>query len=194
MFISFCLLLAMLSLGASDRSFIMTNKFFLVLSTFVLSWFVSFPSYSGELLAVGVQAPDFSLSASTGEVISLSSFRGKKQVVLYFYPKDNTPGCTKEAQNFRDDYSKYEKAGAVVLGVSVDDEKSHKSFAEKQKLKFPLLADVGGKVATLYGVMGWIMAKRVTYLIGTDGKIKQVFSDIDVDVHSKDVLRSISDR
>lgn len=146
------------------------------------------------LLAIGNDAPDFTLPSATGETVSLSSFKGKKQVVIYFYPKDNTPGCTAQAQGFRDSYSKFEKAGAVVLGVSVDDEKSHKFFAEKQKLNFPLLADVGGKVARQYGVMGWIMAKRVTYVIDTDGKIKHVFSDVDVDGHSKEVLRVVNGR
>ena len=150
-------------------------------------------AFAADLLSVGTEAPDFTLPSSTGEQVALSSFKGKKQVVLYFYPKDNTPGCTTEAQNFRDHQAKFEKAGTVVLGVSVDDEKSHKFFSEKQKLNFPLLADVGGKVARQYGVMGWIMAKRVTYVIGTEGKIKHVFSDVDVEGHAKDVLRVVSE-
>lgn len=143
---------------------------------------------SQGLIAVGEMAPDFTLSAGLGDKISLSSFRGKKSVVLYFYPKDNTPGCTREAQAFRDDYESFKKAGAEILGVSVDDEKSHKSFSEKQSLNFPLLADVGGKVSRQYGVMGWFMAKRVTYVIGRDGLVKKVFPDVSVGGHSKEVL------
>lgn len=155
---------------------------------------VSASAAENELLKEGDVAPGFTLPTSTGETVSLSSFRDKKAVVLYFYPKDNTPGCTKEAQSFRDDQEKFKKAGAVVLGVSVDDEKSHKYFAEKQKLNFPLLVDAGGKVARQYGAMGWIMAKRVTYVIGTDGKIKNVFPDVDVEAHSKEVLKAVTKR
>lgn len=152
------------------------------------------PAFAEGLLSVGDTAPDFTLPTSLGEPVTLSRFKGKKTVVLYFYPKDNTPGCTKEAQAFRDDYEKFKKADAVVLGVSVDDEKSHKYFAEKQKLNFPLLADVGGKVARQYGVMGWIMAKRVTYVIDQEGKVKHVFPDVDVDGHSKEVLKVVTSR
>lgn len=143
------------------------------------------------LLVVGAAAPDFTLKNALGEDVSLSSFKGKKQVVLYFYPKDNTPGCTRQAQGFRDEYEKFVKAGAEVLGVSVDDQRSHKNFAEKQKLNFSILSDAGGKVARQYGVMGWIMAKRATYVIGLDGNVKAVFPDVDVEKHAKEVLRAV---
>lgn len=142
-----------------------------------------------EPLKAGTEAPDFTLQSGTGEQVTLSSFKGKKSVVLYFYPKDNTPGCTKEAEAFRDDYSRFERLDAEVLGVSVDDATSHKFFASKFNLNFPLLADVGGKVARQYGVMGWIMAKRVTFVIGKDGLIKSTFTDVDVTNHSREVLK-----
>ena len=144
-------------------------------------------------LGLGELAPDFTLSSGEGESITLSSFREKKNVVLYFYPKDGTPGCTKEAQDFSDDFERFKKAGAVVLGVSVDDVTSHKFFAKKLSLNFPILADVGGKVSRQYGVMGWIMAKRVTYVIGKDGMIHMVYPDVDVTGHSKAVLKAVQD-
>jgi peroxiredoxin Q/BCP len=156
----------------------------------LLLGFMAFASES-PVLKVGDEAPDFTLPSNTGEPVALSSYRGKKSVVLYFYPKDNTPGCTTQAQKFRDDNDRYAKAGAVVLGVSVDDETSHKFFANKHQLNFPLLADVGGKVARQYGVMGWIMAKRVTFLIDPEGKITQIFDDVDVQTHSSTVLKHI---
>ena len=143
-------------------------------------------------LKVGDEAPDFTLNTGKGEAVTLSTFREKNSVVLYFYPKDNTPGCTTEAESFRDDIEKFTKAGAVVLGVSVDDETSHKYFANKYQLNFPLLADVGGKIARQYGVMGWIMAKRVTFLIDPQGKISQIFSDVDVQTHSGTVLKALA--
>lgn len=142
-------------------------------------------------LTEGQVAPDFTLPSASGEQVKLSSYRGKKAVVLYFYPKDNTPGCTKEAQDFRDDYERFKKAGAEVLGVSVDDVASHKSFVKKHNLPFPLLSDVGGVVARQYGVMGWIMAKRVTFVINKQGKIVKTYPDVDVQNHSKEILKQL---
>ena len=147
------------------------------------------PKHRKTLLEVGETAPDFVLSSDSGKDVRLSAYRGKKKVVLYFYPKDNTPGCTKEAESFRDNYERIEKAGAIVLGISVDDKNSHKAFVNKYNLNFPLLADTGGKVSAQYGVMGWIMAKRITYIIGKDGKVKSVFSDVDVNKHSEEILK-----
>jgi peroxiredoxin Q/BCP len=145
-------------------------------------------------LAEGVDAPEFTLPSVEGNDVSLADFRGKQVVVLYFYPKDNTPGCTQEAQDFRDDYERFKRAGAAVLGVSVDDIASHKSFAAKNKLTFPILSDKGGQVARKYGVMGWIMAKRATFVIGLDGKIVRAFPDVTVQGHAKDVLKAIVKR
>ena len=146
-------------------------------------------------LEVGDLAPDFTLKSALGEEVSLSSYRGKNNVVLYFYPKDNTPGCTREAQGFRDDIERFKKAGAVILGVSVDDVPSHKNFASKYSLTFPILSDTGGTVARQYGVMQWITAKRVTYVVGKNGKIKRVYAEVDSDIpgHSKSVLKAVQE-
>lgn len=157
--------------------------------------FADEPAVRRTPLEVGDEAPDFTLKSGQGEEISLASYRGKNNVVLYFYPKDNTPGCTREAQGFRDDFERFKKAGAVVLGVSVDDVPSHKNFAGKYNLNFPILADIGGAVARRYGVMQWITAKRVTFVIGKGGKIKKVYGEVDSDIagHSKSVLRTVQE-
>ncbi|MEW6056191.1 MAG: peroxiredoxin [Bdellovibrionota bacterium] len=144
------------------------------------------------LLEVGAEAPDFTLPSDTGEQVTLSSFEGKKKVVLYFYPRDFTPGCTQEALAFKEDNEKFKRADTVVLGVSVDSVKSHQNFSKKHELNFPLLSDTGGKVASQYGVMGVIMSKRVTYIIGLDGKISHVFPEVNVLGHSKAVLKLVS--
>ena len=143
-------------------------------------------------------APDFELADENGSQKKLSDFRGK-DVVLYFYPKDDTPGCTTEACSFRDDYSDFEKAGIVILGVSADSSQSHKKFKEKYQLPFPLLADEKHEVCELYGV--WAKKKmmgreyfgilRTTYLISKDGKIKKVFENVKPAGHSKEILALI---
>jgi peroxiredoxin Q/BCP len=143
-------------------------------------------------------APDFALSDETNKVQKLSDFRGKN-VLLYFYPKDDTPGCTTEACNFRDNYSDYDKAGVVILGVSADSSASHAKFKQKYHLPFTLLADEDHKVCEAYGV--WAMKKmmgreymgilRTSYLIGPDGKIKKVFAEVKPAEHSKEVLASL---
>lgn len=145
-------------------------------------------------------APEFSLSDETGAVRSLSEFRGRP-VVLYFYPKDDTPGCTTEACNFRDDYHVYAENGVVVLGVSPDTAKSHAKFKEKYHLPFPLLADEDHKVCDLYGVWGEknFMGKahmgvlRTTFLIGPDGTILKVFENVKPDGHSAEVLAALKE-
>lgn len=143
-------------------------------------------------------APDFSLLDETGKSRALSDFRGKP-VILYFYPKDDTPGCTKEACSFRDDYSVYTEAGVVILGVSPDTTKSHAKFKEKYNLPFSLLADEGHKVCELYGVWGLkkFMGReyegvlRTTFLIDENGLIKKVFPNVKPDGHSGDVLAAL---
>lgn len=147
----------------------------------------------------GIPAPDFELLDDTGTLRRLSDFRGKP-VVLYFYPKDDTPGCTTEACNFRDDYSAYEKAGVVVLGVSPDSVKSHAKFKQKFGLPFPLLADKDHKVCELYGV--WALKKmmgreymgvlRTTFLIGAEGQMVRVFENVKPAEHSADLLAELS--
>jgi peroxiredoxin Q/BCP len=143
----------------------------------------------------GIPAPEFEMLDDTSILRKLSDFRGK-HVVLYFYPKDDTPGCTKEACNFRDDYSAYEKAGVVVLGVSPDSVASHVKFKTKFQLQFPLLSDEGHKVCDLYEVWGpkKFMGKeyegvlRTTFLIDTEGNIKRVFENVRPAEHNAEIL------
>lgn len=142
-------------------------------------------------LAVGTQAPDFTVKDTNGETVKLSDFRGKT-VVLYFYPKDDTPGCTKEAQGFRDAHVEYQGKEMVVLGVSMDDEASHKQFTEKYGLPFQLLADVDGAITKAYDVEGGGYSKRVTYVIDSEGKIAQVYDKINTETHAKDILAAMA--
>src|SRR3989338_8885990 len=142
------------------------------------------------------KAPDFELKDTFGNLVKLSTFKGK-EVVLYFYPKDNTPGCTAEACSFRDNYSLYKKENIVIIGVSKDDEKSHKKFVEKYELPFTLLADTEKKVCKLYEVWGKkkFMGRefegiiRTTFLIDKQGKIKEILKDIDCKKHADDVIK-----
>jgi peroxiredoxin Q/BCP len=149
-------------------------------------------------IQAGIPAPQFNLPDQNGVMRSLADYLGKA-VVLYFYPKDDTPGCTKEACNFRDDYSEYEKAGVVILGVSPDSSKDHTKFIQKYELPFTLLADEGHQVCELYGAWGpkKFMGKeyegvlRTTFLIGPDGKIIKVFESVKPDGHSLEVLEAL---
>jgi peroxiredoxin Q/BCP len=141
-------------------------------------------------LAVGTQAPGFSVKDTNGNTVSLRDFTGKT-VVLYFYPKDDTPGCTKEACSFRDSYSEYQGKDIVVLGVSMDDEASHQQFTNKFNLPFPLLADVDGSITNAYDVAGGGYAKRVTYVIDGDGKIIKVYDSVKTDTHASDILADL---
>ena len=138
-------------------------------------------------LAVGTDAPAFTAKDSDGKTVSLSDFAGKT-VVLYFYPKDDTPGCTKQAQSFRDNYAEYQGKEMVVLGVSRDDEASHKLFQEKYGLPFQLLADVDGTITKAYDVDGGGYAKRVTYIIDGNGKITHVDASVNTASHAQDIL------
>lgn len=149
-------------------------------------------------ISAGIPAPEFELFDDTNTLRKLSDFRGKN-VVLYFYPKDDTPGCTTEACNFRDDYSAYEKANIVILGVSPDSVKSHVKFKNKFDLPFPLLADDGHKVCDLYKVWGpkKFMGKeyegvlRTTFLIDGNGTILRVFENVRPAEHSAEVLSAL---
>lgn len=150
-----------------------------------------------EYLATGTKAPDFKVKDQNGNTVSLKDFKGKK-VVLYFYPKDDTPGCTKEACNLRDNYSSLQNAGIALLGVSVDDEKSHQKFIKKFDLPFPLLADTehtiveGYKVwveKSMYG-RKYMGTARVTYLIGETGKIDHVIEKVEVSDHTAQILKA----
>ncbi len=140
----------------------------------------------------GQQAPDFTALSTTGQRISLSDYRGRK-VVLYFYPKDDTPGCTVESCGFRDSYQMIRDTGAEILGVSVDGVESHGKFTEKFKLPFTLVADVDKKITESYGVLNEKskMARRVTFLIDAQGNISKIFDPVKPDVHAKEVLDAL---
>ena len=146
--------------------------------------------------AAGSAAPEFSLATSDGSQVSLKDFKGK-WVVLYFYPKDMTSGCTIEAKNFQRDLAQYEKTGTVILGVSVDSADSHKEFCTKEGLTFKLLADPGGKVSAQYGstmdYKGTTMAARNTFLISPEGKIAKVYTGVKPAEHSEQVLKDLAE-
>ncbi|MCW6035260.1 peroxiredoxin [Spirulina subsalsa FACHB-351] len=141
-------------------------------------------------LAVGTKAPTFTTKDDQGNTVSLSDFAGKV-VVLYFYPKDDTPGCTKQAQSFRDNYEEYQGKDMVVLGVSMDDEASHKAFKEKYGLPFTLLTDVDGTISKAYDVEGGGYAKRVTYIIDGEGNITHVDASVQTSTHAQDILKVV---
>ena len=149
------------------------------------------------MIKEGDAAPDFEARDADGNAVRLSGLRGQK-VVLYFYPKDDTPGCTKQACSFRDSFAEFERRGVEVLGVSTDDEKSHRKFAEKYQLPFTLLADTEHRVADLYGVYGekqfmgrkYMGVARKTFLIDEEGRLRRVFDKVKVDEHADDVLKA----
>ncbi len=149
-------------------------------------------------LKPGDPAPDFSATATDGSTIRLADLLGTP-VVLYFYPRDDTPGCTKEACAFRDSYAAFKKKGAIVLGVSLDPVKSHVKFTEKFKLPFPLLADESKAIVTAYGVWGMksFMGRkydgihRVTFLIGADGRIRNIWPKVKPEEHAAEVLAAL---
>jgi peroxiredoxin Q/BCP len=151
------------------------------------------------MIEEGKKAPAFALKNQSGQTVKLADYAGKN-VVLYFYPKDDTPGCTTEACNFRDEHSKLKKAGAVVLGVSPDDEKRHAKFSTKYSLPFDLLADVEHAVAEKYGAWGekslygrkYLGIIRSTFLIGPDGKVKKVWPKVKVNGHADEVLAALA--
>lgn len=146
-------------------------------------------------LKVGDKAPDFSLLDERGLPVSLKDYLGSKAVVLYFYPKDFTSGCTTEACSFRDSYKPYQEKGAVVIGVSVDSVESHKKFSEKYNLPFHILSDNSKKVAKAYGVLGigGLLPKRVTFIIDKEGKITHIFPKVDVKQHNEEVLKALEE-
>ncbi len=150
-------------------------------------------------LKAGDTAPDFTLPTDTGEPLTLSQLRGKK-VVLYFYPKDNTPGCTQEACDFRDEHSALQKQGVIVLGVSKDSAKAHTGFKNKYQLPFTLLVDANADVCEAYGVINkkslfgktFLGIQRSTFLIDAQGNIQQVWRKVSVKNHVKDILNELN--
>lgn len=147
-----------------------------------------------EQVQMGDPAPDFELKDQSGQLHSIEDYRGK-WVALYFYPKDDTPGCTTEACEFRDNIFAFKNLNCQILGVSLDDVDSHKEFAEKYSLPFPLLADTAGTTADAYGVkskyMGMSVAKRQTFLIDPDGNVAKHYAKVDPASHSKQVLADL---
>ena len=149
-------------------------------------------------LNVGDPAPELNLSDAEGNLYSLESLKGKR-IVLYFYPRDNTPGCTKEACGFRDRYDTYQSKDVVVLGVSTDDAKSHTKFIQKHNLPFPLLIDEGGEVAAKYGSYGlkkfmgkeYMGITRSTFIIGPDGKLEKIYRKVKAETHAETVLADL---
>jgi len=151
-------------------------------------------AHAGELPEVGKPAPDFDLPDQQGKQHRLADYRGK-WLVLYFYPKDDTPGCTKEACAFRDDLNQLTELGAQVVGVSVDDSESHAAFAKKYNLPFPLLADKTTATAARYGAlmdMGFMkLARRYTFLIDPQGNIGKVYLSVETSRHSKEIIEDL---
>jgi thioredoxin-dependent peroxiredoxin len=150
-------------------------------------------------LQIGDPAPDFSLPDGEGNLVRLADLRGQR-VILYFYPRDNTPGCTKEACAFRDVYPEFQDAKAVVLGVSTDDAKAHQKFSTKFNLPFPLLTDADGKVAAAYDSYGlkkfmgkeYMGISRNTFVIGADGKIARIYLKVKPESHAAEVLGDLA--
>ena len=147
------------------------------------------------MLEINQPAPAFSTPNQHNETISLSDYRDSKHVVLYFYPKDETPGCTTEACEFRDNIFAFRKLNAQILGVSLDDVESHRKFAENHGLPFPLLADTEGTTADAYGVktrmMGWTVAKRQTFIVDPQGNVAKHYEKVDPDEHAAEVLADL---
>jgi peroxiredoxin Q/BCP len=153
------------------------------------------------LPVIGKPAPDFTLPSTTGENISLRQFKGKKTVVLYFYPKDETPGCTREACDFRDQSAEFEKHNVVVLGISNDNMESHQKFKEKHHLSFPLLSDEDASVSKMFGVYKqknlygkkYMGIERTTFVIDRTGRIAQIYPKVKVEGHIQDVLEFVGE-
>lgn len=159
-----------------------------------LSLLAALPSWAGETPAVGSEAPGFRLQDQNGEWRELADYRGG-WLAVYFYPKDDTPGCTTEACNFRDNIYAFKAIGASVVGISVDDVDSHREFSEKYKLPFVILADETGATADAYGVLrDWKLMKiasRQSFLVDPDGNIAKHYAEVDPETHTQDVLADL---
>ena len=159
-----------------------------------LTTFISFAAIAGETPAVGEPAPDFRLQDQNGEWHDLQDYR-ESWLVVYFYPKDQTPGCTTEACNFRDNIFAFKAIGAAVVGISLDDVESHKEFSDKYKLPFVILADEGGAVADAYGVLRDYklikIASRQSFLVNPEGVIVKHYEDVDPETHTQEVLSDL---
>ena len=171
------------------------KKFLALLSVLTIAVGLS-AARSAEQVAAGDPAPDFELRDQNGQLHAIEDYRGK-WVALYFYPKDGTPGCTTEACEFRDNIFAFRRLNCQILGVSLDDEESHKAFAEEHGLPFPLLADTSGAAADAYGVktrmLGMTMAKRQTFLIDPEGRVAKHYADVDPDTHSGEIIADLEE-
>jgi thioredoxin-dependent peroxiredoxin len=153
------------------------------------------------LPVIGRPAPDFSLPSTTGDSVSLKAFKGKKTVILYFYPKDDTPGCSKEACEFRDFSAEFDKHNTVIFGVSTDNLESHQKFKDKLKLPFPLLSDEDASVSKMFGVYKqknlygkkYMGIERTTFVIDRTGRIAQIYPKVKVEGHIQDLLEFVGD-
>ena len=166
-------------------------KKFLIL---ILVSILSAPAFAGDTPAVGADAPAFKLQDQNGDWHALGDYSGQ-WLAVYFYPRDDTPGCTKEACNFRDNIYAFKAIGAAVVGISVDDVESHKAFSDKYKLPFTILADQTNETAKAYGVLKDYklikMASRQSFLISPEGKVAKHYADVDPDTHTDEVLADI---
>jgi thioredoxin-dependent peroxiredoxin len=172
--------------------------FFVLIVTGVLAvWMVSTVWAAGIHMKEGQKAPDFELEDQNSQKVRMSDYTGKNWIVLYFYPKDDTPGCTKEACSFRDNLNQLQALNAAVLGVSVDDSRSHQKFYEKFNLNFPILSDREYRVCQLYGTlnhfMGIKLARRSTFLIDLEGIIRKVFPRVQPKDHAVEVAHTLSE-
>ncbi|QDD13071.1 peroxiredoxin [Candidatus Methylopumilus rimovensis] len=169
-------------------------KIFILISFAIAFYLFRVNVMAAPILKIGEDAPTFTLPDSQGNQVSLNDYKGK-WAVLYFYPKDDTPGCTKEACQFRDDFKTLEALGAKVIGISIDDSFSHQKFAEKYNLPFPLLSDASGEVADRYGALNNFLviklAKRYTYLINPQGKIAKIYLSVDTSKHSQEIIEDL---
>jgi thioredoxin-dependent peroxiredoxin len=165
-----------------------------LLGAMLLALAASAPAEDAPRLKVGDSAPPIEGKDQDGKTWKLSDYRGKKAVLLYFYPKDETPGCTKEACGLRDRMDDLRKSGVEVVGVSFDSGESHQKFISKHSLNFTLLADTDGKLATAFGARmpGKEMARRVSFLIGTDGKIRHITDTPSADVHLAEMKEAVA--
>ncbi len=168
----------------------------LAFAAIITSWSFTTIGFADEPLAVGSPAPEFELADQTGQLHSLEDYRNQ-WVVLYFYPKDGTPGCTTEACEFRDNIFAFRDLNTQILGISLDDVDSHKAFAEHHNLPFPLLADTEGEASTAYGVktkmFGMTVAKRQTFIIDPDGNIAKHYDKVKPGEHSPQVLADLNE-
>lgn len=160
----------------------------------LLSIFLSCPLFAGEQPMAGSDAPSFNLQDQNGDWHTLESYRGQ-WLAIYFYPKDDTPGCTREACNFRDNIYAFKAIDAAVVGISVDDVESHKKFSDKYKLPFTILADENNETSKAYGVLKDYkllkLASRQSFLVDPEGKIAKHYGDVDPDTHTDEVLKDI---